>query len=81
MSDLVGFEKVDRLPILVTTMGETKLLHIPKIATRTGQAIASAVNNAIRDWKVEHLVRAICFDTTSSNIYRMSGACALIEQL
>ena len=31
MQDLTGTEKVDRLPILVTTMGKTKLLDIPKI--------------------------------------------------
>jgi len=30
MSDLMGTDKVDRLPILVSTMGEKKLLDIPK---------------------------------------------------
>ena len=31
MPDLTGIEKVDRLPILVSTMGDKKLLNIPKI--------------------------------------------------
>jgi len=30
MSDLMGTNQVDRLPILVSTMGEKKLLDIPK---------------------------------------------------
>lgn len=34
--DLTGNEKVDRLPILVSTLGDTKLLDIPKIPAGTG---------------------------------------------
>jgi hypothetical protein len=48
MPDVTGNEKVDRLPILVSTMGEKKLLEIPKIPNRTGQVMAETVNNAIR---------------------------------
>jgi hypothetical protein len=43
MCDLTGNEKVDRLPILVPTMGDQKLLDIPKLATGTGQVMAQAV--------------------------------------
>ena len=49
MSDLTGIKKVDRLPILVTTMGKTKLLNVPKIPAGTGQAMANAANATIRD--------------------------------
>lgn len=81
MPDLTGKENVDRLPILVSTMGETKLLGIPKLPAGTGQAEAQAVYNAIREWGLENLVRAMCFDTTSSNTARLSGACVSLEQL
>jgi hypothetical protein len=33
MLDSTGNQKVDRLPILVSTLGDTKLLDIPKIPT------------------------------------------------
>jgi hypothetical protein len=81
MRDLTGIEKVDRLPILVSTMGEKKLLDIPKLPSGTGQIIAQAVNNAIREWGLDNLVRAMCFDTTSSNTGRIAGACTILEQL
>lgn len=81
MSDLTGKEKVDRLPILVSTLGETKLLKIPKIPAGAGQVMAHAVYDAIREWGIENLVRGLCFDTTSSNTGRKSGACVILEQL
>src|SRR5579872_2743839 len=80
MPDLTGIKKVDRLPILVITMEETKLLNVPKITAGIGQAMANAVNATIREWKVEDLVRAMCFDTTSCNTGRKSGACIILEQ-
>jgi hypothetical protein len=81
MPDVTGNEKVDKLPILVSTMGEKKLLETPKIPNSTGQVMAETVNNAIREWGLENLIRAVCFDTTSSNTGRSSGACIILEQL
>jgi hypothetical protein len=81
MPDLTGTEKVDRLPILVSTMGEKKLLQIPKIPAGTGKAEAQAVYDAICEWKLTSLVQGMCFDTTSSNTGRLSGACIILEQL
>ena len=81
MLDLTGKGKVDRLPILVSTMGEKKLLEIPKIPAGTGKAEAEAVYSAIHEWGLENLVRGMCFDTTSSNTGRLSGACVLLENL
>jgi hypothetical protein len=52
MPDLTGTEKVDGLPILVSTMGEKKLLQIPKIPAGTGKAEAQAVYDAICEWKL-----------------------------
>jgi hypothetical protein len=81
MPDLTGTEKVDRLPILISTMGEKKLLQIPKIPAGTGKAEAQAVYDAICEWKLTSLVQGMCFDTTSSNTGRLSGACIILEQL
>ena len=81
MPDLTGTEKVDRLPVLVSTMGDSKLLAIPKTLNGTGQAVAQAVHSSIREWKLENLIRAMCFDTTSSNTGRIAGACTILEQL
>lgn len=81
MADLTGNDKVDRLPILVSTMGDQKLLDIPKLTTGSGQVIAQALYSAIKEWKLENLVRAMCFDTTSSNTGRLSGACVILERL
>ena len=70
MSDyLTGKEKVDWLPILVSTMGEKNLLDIPKIAAGTGHAMAHAVglHSDIQEWELDNLVCAMCFNTTSSN--------------
>ena len=76
--DITGIAKVDRLPILVSTMGVKKLLTIPKIQTGTGHAIAQAVYNGIREWRLDNLVRAMRFDTASSNTSRLSGACTIL---
>ena len=81
MYDLSGTDKVDRLPILVTTIEETKLLEFPKIPAGTGQAEVEAVNNAIREWRLEDAVHGMCFDIMSSNTGYLSGACIILEKL
>lgn len=78
--DLIGKEKVDRLPVFVSGMGTSQLLTVAKLPTGTGQAQADAVTAALRDWRVDTQVQAMCFDTTSSNTGRLNGACVLIEQ-
>jgi len=81
MCDLTGNEKVDRLPILVSTIGEQKILDIPKLATGTGQVMVQAVFHTIKEWQLETLVRFMCFDSTSSNTGRLSGVCVILEGL
>ncbi|KAG0696641.1 hypothetical protein GWK47_026471 [Chionoecetes opilio] len=41
--DLTGKKKVDRLPILVSFRGKSKLLEVPKLPSGTGDAQAQAV--------------------------------------
>ncbi|KAK2710529.1 hypothetical protein QYM36_011904 [Artemia franciscana] len=78
--DLIGKEKVDRLPVLVSGKEVLQLLTVAKLPSGTGEAQASAVFGAIEDWGIPGNIRAMCFDTTSSNTGRISGACVLLEQ-
>ncbi|KAK2717035.1 hypothetical protein QYM36_007247 [Artemia franciscana] len=78
--DLIGKEKVDRLPVLVSGKEVLQLLTVAKLPSGTGEAPASAVFGAIEDWGIPGNIRAMCFDTTSSNTGRISGACVLLEQ-
>jgi len=79
--DLIGKEKVDRLPILVSGQGVSQLLTVAKLPSGTGVAQASAVFGAIQDWGIADRIRAMCFDTTSSNTGRIAGACVLEQKL
>ncbi|KAK2703242.1 hypothetical protein QYM36_018259 [Artemia franciscana] len=78
--NLIGKEKVDRLPVLVSRKEVLQLLTVAKLPSRTGEAQASAVFRAIEDWGIPGNIQAMCFDTTSSNTGRISGACVLLEQ-
>ncbi|KAK2708513.1 hypothetical protein QYM36_014199, partial [Artemia franciscana] len=78
--DLIEKEKVDRLPVLVSGKEVLQLLTVAKLPSGTGEAQASAVFGAIEDWGIPGNIRAMCFDTTSSNTGRISGACVLLEQ-
>jgi len=80
IQDLTSKEKVDRLPILVSGKGISQLLSVAKLPSGTGEAQAAAVHSAIEDWKIAGQIRAMCFDTTSSNTGRIAGACTLLEQ-
>jgi len=59
----------------------SQLLTVAKLPSGTGQAQASAVFEALKDWDVVTRVNAMCFDTTSSNTGRSMGACVLLEQM
>jgi len=59
--------KVDRLPVIASTKGDSQLLGIPKLASGTGQAQAEAVVNAVRNWSLEDRTGGLVFDTTGSN--------------
>lgn len=80
LPDLVGREKVDRLPVIVTGYNVECLLGVPKLGAGTGQAQADAVVKCLNDWNLIGKVKGLCFDTTSSNTGRLNGACVLIER-
>jgi len=79
LTDLTGKELVDRLPVFVSGLETNQLLGVPKLISGTGEAQATAVNQLLEDWGVQHLIRALCFDTTSTNTGHINGACPLLE--
>lgn len=85
LSDLTSKEKrleiTDRLAIVLSANGKTKLLRVPKILNGTGRIQADAVFNALADWNVLDKIKAMCFDTTASNTGIRNGTCVLLEKL
>jgi len=75
LPDLIGTEKVDRLPVIVTGTEIEHLLGVPKLASGTGQAQADIVITCLDDWNLREKVKGLCFDTTSSNTGHFNGAC------
>ena len=80
MEDLTTNEHVDRLLVIISGLGVSQLLGIPKISSGTGEAQASVVMTSLEEWDLCDKVKAMCFDTTSSNTGRKNGACILLEQ-
>ncbi|XP_044578869.1 uncharacterized protein LOC123261344 [Cotesia glomerata] len=81
LSDIVGADVVDRLPILLTSSGAEQLLGIPKIGAGTGIEQASAVNSTLKHWGVSDYVKAVCFDTAYTNTGIHRGAGVELENL
>lgn len=79
LPEISGREKVDRLPIIVSSQGIDKLLGIPKLKSSSGKEISDAVFNSINEYEMLDLVQIICFDTTAHNTGVQSGAAALLE--
>ena len=80
MSDICERDEVDRLPMVITGYGVDQLFCIPKPASAAGENMATAVYNAIQDWKVSENIKSFCFDTNSSNIGLKKGAYTFIKQ-
>lgn len=80
IQDITGDEIVDRLPILVSGNGVDQLLGVPKLASGTGENMATAVYKMILEWNISSQIKCMCFDTTASNTGRKNGSCVLLEQ-
>lgn len=65
---------IERLPVIVTGQTNNKMLGVPKLSSSSGKAQADAVVNCLKDWNVADNVKAMCFDTTSSNTGIHNGA-------
>ena len=72
MVTLDGGGKEERLPVLLSGGGVTKLLGAPALPpkdddTPIGSIIATAVVKSLEEWGVKDSVVAMVFDTTSAN--------------
>src|SRR6218665_3196364 len=79
MKDLTGDEKVDRVPIIILGTGTQQLLSVPKLPSATGQAVADVMIEGLSGREIQNCIKALSFDTTSSNTGRQNGACVLVE--
>jgi hypothetical protein len=73
-------KKVDRLAVVATGQGISKILGIPKLSNGTGEAQASGVFNLLTKWNLADVIIGMSFDTTSSNTGIHRGAAILLEQ-
>ncbi|KAG7172524.1 hypothetical protein Hamer_G028170 [Homarus americanus] len=80
--NVVG-EEEHRQAIFISGRGheEGKLLVVLPVKDGTGLTQARATARAIEDWSCASNVKALCFDTTSSNTGRVQGAVVHLEAL
>lgn len=79
LPDITGREKVERIAVLVSFNGTSKFLGAPKLESSTGENIAIAVHGLLMEWNLIDRVKAMAFDTTSSNTGIHNGACNLLQ--
>ena len=76
--------KAERLAVMVSggtgQCNQGKLLSARKIADGTGQSQADETFRCIQDWQLQDTVRAMSFDTTSSNTGCEKGASVRLEK-
>ena len=75
-----GPEREDRVAVLVTGHELEKILAIPKVAQGTGEQVARAAAESLKEWNLCDKVSAMSFDTTAANTGRKNGACTLLQQ-
>ena len=83
MSTLDGSSKEERLPVLVSGIGGTKLLGVPAISKAAplegGDAIAKAAVGLAKEWEAKESIVGMCFDTTNLNAGKIRKFVSLIS--
>ena len=80
ISDITGSERIERLPILVSSQGIVKIIAIPKLPNGKAETTAAAISNAITEWDLKESIVALCFDITVSKTGAKSGVCLRLEE-
>ena len=79
----VAGETQERLPVLVSGIHGVKLLGVPIVegakGEKVGPLIAMATVNLLNEWNCSNNVKAMVFDTTSSNTGKLTAACISIQ--
>ena len=83
MHTLDGFGKEERLPVLISGIGGSKLLGVPAIHNKssdsTGKLIAQATVPLLEEWNCKDSVVGMVFDTTASNTGHKTARCIQIQ--
>ena len=74
----------ERLPVLLSGEGQTKLLGVAKLPTPAddtqGNLISHAVRSFLEDWAVDPgCNKFMSFDTTNANTGHLSAACTQLQ--
>ena len=83
MATLDGASQRERLPVLLSDAGGTKLLGVPAIphksTAKTGDLISEVSIELIEEWNCAECVAGMVFDTTSSNTGCKTAACVVLQ--
>ena len=76
--------KEERLPVLLSGEGQTKLLGVPKLPTHSsdtqGKLTSGAVCGLLDDWSVDkNCIKFMSFDKTSANTGHLRAACIQLQ--
>lgn len=80
LPDILGREKVDRLPIVISLGDFSQLIAVPILKSGKGIDIAQAVYDSLKEWDLTEKIQAACFDTTASNTGRFAGASTYLKK-
>lgn len=78
--DCMTCERIERLPILISCNGQEKLLAVPALPDGCGSTQAEEIYNTICEWGLNNSVKALCCDTTNSNLGWKNGAAVILER-
>ena len=81
LPDIKEKKTVDRLPVILSSNGSTKLLKVSKLDNSTGSAQSDAIFDALQEWGLTDVVTGFCCDTTPSNTGCLNGAATLLQLL
>ena len=76
--------KEERLPVLLSGEGQTKLLGVSKLSVdsteKQGTIISKAVCGLLDDWSIDtNCIKFMSFDTTSANTGPLTAACIQLQ--
>jgi hypothetical protein len=84
MTTLDSSEQEERLPILLSGIGGSKLLGVPSLphlsTEKAGDLISKATTTLLDQWNCRDNVVGMVFDTTSANTGHKTAACISIQR-
>lgn len=69
------------MPILASNNGERKILKVLALDNGKGVTQAEALYDAFYDWGLLDKLKAVCCDTTNSNLGCKAGAAKILKYL